>query len=1136
MTETRSPYDELRRVIRGVRRRWQLKVLVRGAAIVLAASLVAFGMAAFAMDRFLYEDWAVTSFRLFAWVALLALTARFIVFPLWARVSDDRVALYLEESEPSLQAAVLSAVEVGDKGAASVSPALAERLVETAVERCRTIDFGRPAERPGLRRASALLAAAAGLGMVAAILSPAFLRHAAPYLFAPWLVRAASPYAIELEPGHVTLPRGGSQTVTARLVGFDAEGVDLLIRAGTAGDWKRWPMTLDPAAAGFRFVLFGVETGSEYCAEANGVRSPVFHIEVADVPYVKKIDVEYVFPAYTGLSPQTHEDTGDVVALRGTEVRVKVTPTMKVDAGRLRIGAAAPRDMAVGSDGTLTASFTVAAEGFYRIELPRREGMQPASPEYTIDVVADQPPRVAIRKPGRDAKVTSIEEVFTELEAEDDYGIGRAELVYSVNGAPEKTVVLHAGRARKSLAAGHTFFLEELGLEPGDFISYYARAADQGQPSQTATTDIYFMEVRPFGREYRQAEQRPPGGGGGAGTDDALSQQQRQIIAATFKLVRDRSRIADEQYTQDLGVLAAAQGRLQAQVQSLVQRMANRGEVEVGSGFDSTAQSLRTAEGEMGQARDRLQEQKAREALPREQTALQHLQRAEAAFREVQVSFEQGGGGGGGGSMNAEDLADLFELELDKLKNQYETVQRGSQAKAADKVDEVMERLKELARRQEQEIERQRRMAGQLPNQGGGGGGGGGSQRDLAKDTEELARRLERLAREQSSPDLEETARRLQDAANAMKRSGAGQSGGAAGEAAAALERLRDAQRGMEGKRSAGLEQGVQEAMRKAQDLARQQQRIASEAEEQMSADSASGEGLRRLMDRKDGLASEVAGLEGQLERMAREARGGKKDAARKLQEAADDLRDAKLQDKIRYSKAVVQAGRADQSQQLEKDIGSDLEALGRKLQEAAGAAGPSGDDKRAAALEKMRDLVRRLESVEDRLGSEPAGEAGSQEGSPAEGAAGGRQQAGGRADGGWAGGGSPRLPPGTAPRAWGPGEARQLRRELRERLREADALGRDLGAGERGNLQEALRAMRKLDEEGIYREPRSLAQLVASIVEDLKSAEFAIRRDLEGPNREKLTLSGTQEVPPGWQSLVEEYYRSLSKERGSER
>jgi hypothetical protein len=53
-------------------------------------------------------------------------------------------------------------------------------------------------------------------------------------------------------------------------------------------------------------------------------------------------------------------------------------------------------------------------------------------------------------------------------------------------------------------------------------------------------------------------------------------------------------------------------------------------------------------------------------------------------------------------------------------------------------------------------------------------------------------------------------------------------------------------------------------------------------------------------------------------------------------------------------------------------------------------------------------------------------------------------------------------------------------------------------------------------------------------VVQGLKAAEFAMRREVEGPDREKLFLSGTQDLPPGWQALVEEYYRSLSRKPGA--
>ena len=76
----------------------------------------------------------------------------------------------------------------------------------------------------------------------------------------------------------------------------------------------------------------------------------------------------------------------------------------------------------------------------------------------------------------------------------------------------------------------------------------------------------------------------------------------------------------------------------------------------------------------MAPAAQQLQQQKWKDAIPSEQKALQSLLRAEATFRQIQVAFgAQGGGGGGGGA--ARDLAQLFELELDTQKNQYETRQ-----------------------------------------------------------------------------------------------------------------------------------------------------------------------------------------------------------------------------------------------------------------------------------------------------------------------------------------------------------------------------------------------------------------------------------------------------------------------------
>src|SRR5215210_3937207 len=109
--------DELLGVIRTVRGRWRLKIALRGAALVLGAGVLAVALSAWGMEHYRFTPESIVAFRVLTYVALLAITARFVVLPLWRRPSDEQVALYVEEHEPSLETALLTAVgEEGERG------------------------------------------------------------------------------------------------------------------------------------------------------------------------------------------------------------------------------------------------------------------------------------------------------------------------------------------------------------------------------------------------------------------------------------------------------------------------------------------------------------------------------------------------------------------------------------------------------------------------------------------------------------------------------------------------------------------------------------------------------------------------------------------------------------------------------------------------------------------------------------------------------------------------------------------------------------------------------------------------------------------------------------------------------------
>ncbi|MFN8062549.1 MAG: DUF4175 family protein [Vicinamibacterales bacterium] len=1172
-------------LLREARRRWRLGRSLRGAAIASSILLATFLIAAWILDWFRFAPGVVLALRI-AIVAVVGVAgAWFVGRPSVRRVSDTQVALYIEEHDPELRSALVGVV-ARDRSDDPLSAALAERSAERAVAAIVERGTVRRIDAESLKRSAQWVAGVVAAGLLLPMIGPPFLRHAASALFLlTTKVEAASPYRIDVAPGTASLPRGADQTITARLVGFESEDVTLLVRRDPAGAFDRLPLVRATDTDAYEGLIVDVPGPVDYFVESSGVRSPVFTLSVVDVPFVERLELVYEFPAHTRLAPQTIENGGDIAVIRGTVVRVRVHATMPTSGGALVLGDAseggARIDLTPESATTLTGEFRVDASGFYRVELQGADGPKPASPQYTIDVLDDRAPSVTFRKPGRDTTVTPLEEAFVEVEAEDDFGVTQLDLVYTVNGGDEKKIRLFAGSRKPmpSVTAGHTFYLEELGVAPGDFVSYFARATDNDEFSkgQTTTSDLYFMQVRPFGKEFEAAQSMAGGGGGGGGAGQvgALSQQQREIVSATFNLVRDRKRFSADKFRESLVVVGLSQTRLREQVEGLVARMTSR-LVEPDPSFKQIADLLPQAAEAMKDAEAKLQAGAPNEALPPEQRALQLLQKAEEEYR-VQVTQNQSGGGGGGGQQSqiAQELADLFQLQLDKLANQYETARGADEQGNDQRLDELSEKLKELARRQEQEAERQRRQAS--AGQSSGGGGGGASQRALAEQVEEAARQLEKLSREEPRSELASAARQLRDAADAMRRAAAGGDPSAAAQASAALERLRDVQDKLARGQAGRAERDIKDAARKAAEAAREHQQLQDDtARAAQSGGLGKAEDVGRLAERKDALEGKLSDLEKQLDRTAMGIRRDERDAARRLQEAADGIRDDKLKEKVRYSKGLMRSASPDQRKAFDEDITKGLDALQRKVDEAARALGHKTEDRLGQARDKARDLARGIESLGERMREggrdgrdgpngrnerEASGQPGqkSQGQSQSQGQGQGSQKGESQSPGGGGGGGtrtgeaqrsdaSPADGRGSGdtqgafaggggfgnrrPGRFTDEDIRQFRGEVRQWSNEGRDLRRLLqqeGVSTK-DLDELLGALRTLDADRVYHDAEELARLQTSVAEGFKRFEFTLRRQADSAN--EAALANADGAPQGYRELVEEYFRALARKK----
>ena len=108
--------------------------------------------------------------------------------------------------------------------------------------------------------------------------------------------------------------------------------------------------------------------------------------------------------------------------------------------------------------------------------------------------------------------------------------------------------------------------------------------------------------------------------------------------------------------------------------------------------------------------------------------------------------------------------------------------------------------------------------------------------------------------------------------------------------------------------------------------------------------------------------------------------------------------------------------------------------------------------------------------------------------------------------------------------------QARQLAndaQDVRRQLQQAGVASKDLQP-----VDEVVKALRALGDEKNYQNPEGLQQLYGTAVDRFKALEFEIRKRVDTTN-EQLYLSGSEDVPTTFRSLIEEYYRALSKKGG---
>lgn len=978
-----SEAQQLEAYLQRFRARLKQRLVARGAAATALAALVVSVLGAWFSVRTGFADDVVAGARLSLLFSLIFVSAIAWLGPL--RKLRGSAIEDIEQRTPAFRGRVRTWAELSND-----KHPLRELLAEDAQAVARRF----PPERQLPERewvAPTAVACACVIALVGlAAIGPGLLNHGLRHLWLGWTgIDVLPEQTITVAPQDVTVRRGGGLTIDAAMAGFLPTTATLHAQIGNA-PWEAVEMIPREEGA-FEFQFFSLREATNYYVSAAGLRSPTYRIEVADLPAIDEFRLTYEFPSWTGREPEVVEPGGDVRTVAGTRVLVELGLSGPLDGGVELVIDDSASSLAT-TPGAATGEFSVEEDGRYFLAARIGQEQVRLTDDYFIQVLEDGRPDIQLSRPGRDFNASAIEEVTAEVSARDDFRIESLQLRFAINGGDWQTVSLPAGE--RETKARHVFLLEALGeegagLKPGDLVSYYVEGRDR---KHDARSDMFFIEIQPFERRFSQSQQSGGGMGGGGPGEQEISRRQKEIIVSTWNLLReqedpetDSAKVADNG-----ALLARLQETLAEQARTLAQRTRARQLVGADPTIETFVENLEAAAAAMVPASEHLAETEFQDAIQPEQQALRHLLRAEAAFTDVQLAFQNDSRGGG---QAGRDLARMFDLEMDLEKNQYETGDRSASAGGNPERDEELAKLEELAQRQAQLAQELAGQSQPTPSQRW-------RQEMLQREVEALREQMaERQQQSQmsasetqsgSSGSGSEIEQRLESAARAMEEAMAegGQPQDRERSAGEAQRQLAAAERMLQAERMEEASETVAALANRADGFADRQEDLAERVEEAVEQTLEKTEAERRFgrttaAERE--LARDKRELQADVEALTADIRSAGRsledlpEAAAALEGAARELEESEVAQRLGVAAEYVEYGAAAYIVASESAVTRSLEETARRLNEAqeiAAAAAASGDRSPGESDEGLESLLAETERLRAMLAAQAQQEA----------------------------------------------------------------------------------------------------------------------------------------------------------------
>lgn len=644
--------------------------------------------------------------------------------PLYAHpISDEQVAMFIDENLPELQNRMLTMVEVGKHGRGHDNSWLIRRFFIEAQHHLRSSALFEDAEWSKTKRLPPWPLVLMVLSLVWVIF---FADVWQPQWRTPW---TTTQRGYTVSPGDARVQIGEDVNVfVASSLGPRA----FIIQYRTNRDsWTEAPMSLGDSEGVYFHTFKQVQQVLSYRIRLDDETSPTYRLTPFLAPEITRLDLTYTYPNYLRSPPREVPSGGDITALEGTQVELSASVNKPLSSLAIVLGDGSRIAMHKTDDLLWQGKLLLSKNDEYFLEPKDSDGAGSLyASTYKITALPDQAPSLRVNFPFRDLEVSPLDEVGFEFQISDDFGLASYGIRYQVADRKAVDVVLSKGMASGSTSVDghHRLMLEELNLAPGDLLTWsiWARDLKPDRGPLEGMGDPYFLEIRPFKRLFREAVSDS---GQDMGKGEDLIGKQKQVLIATWNLRKDSPNLAAEDYAGKLKVIRETQAALRELAEkSMSMTIGDRPE------FASLMEAMADAVSALDAAKKKEQ---AIDTLARAADAEQRSYRI--LLQLVPRDTDVGRKPSDDSEPSDRQMAGMNELELDRNKNFYEE-ERRTRAQQ-EETAQALDKIKDLAQRQKMINDEVAKLISEQ------------ERRD--SDRREIQRRLERL-REEAKKNIEQ--------------------------------------------------------------------------------------------------------------------------------------------------------------------------------------------------------------------------------------------------------------------------------------------------------------------------------------------------------------------------------------------